>query len=431
VTTRTLQRCACGGHAPPGGECAQCRAKRVATESVSRTLSAPGRPLDAGVRASFERQWAHDFSRVRIHDDATAAGSAKAVGARAYTVGDDVAFAHGQYDPASGRGRALLAHELTHVRQQAGAPSSGPVTLLDHPAAEREADRAPAAVTQRVPGALQRQPDDEPAPAEAPAPTSAEGEPETDQPTPGAPVQLEGVEEAGEGEGEEELGVLAQAPVPMQAPPPAPAPAACEPDRSLTWADFTGRPPRRPRFGAETHMRTPTTGAGAARRFRAVLNGGASWVLPKFPGAAARATNGCAPRVAACQRAFARRRLANWSWNPAGCPAAIATATNATSAAECETVVGATCDSDATQESDRLLAHEQGHFDIACVLVKRANDALDAGMSFARVNRWLTRNHGRLQGRYDAQTNHGCNAGPQAAWEGDIAGDLRTRVAGP
>ena len=93
-------------------------------------------------------------------------------------------------------------------------------------------------------------------------------------------------------------------------------------------------------------------------------------------------------------------------------------------------VVGATCDSDATQDSDRLLAHEQGHFDIACVLAKRANDALAAGTSFRRVNRWLNRVQPAAQRRYDAQTNHGCNAGPQAAWEGDIAGGL-TGVAGP
>ena len=428
MSVRVLQRCACGAHATPGGECAQCRARRLAAESVSRTLRAPGRPLEASVRASFERAWSHDFSRVRIHDDATAAHSAKAVGARAYTVGDDVAFAAGQYDPSGGRGRALLAHELTHVRQQAASPRSGPVTLLNHPAAEHEADRAPATVTHRVPDALQRAADDEPAPAEAPATESADEEPAADEPARGAPVQVEGVEEAGE---DEELGVLAQAPVPAQAPPPAPALAACEPDRALTWADFAGRPPRRARFGAETHDGIPTQGAGAARRFRAVMNTGASWVLPKFPGSAARATNGCAPRVAACHRAFAARRPpASWTWNPAGCPASVATSTTATDDGECESVVGATCDSDAPQESDRLLAHEQGHFDIACVLVKRANDALAAGTSFRRVSRWLNRVQPAQQRRYDAQSDHGCNAGQQAAWEGDIAGGL-TGVAGP
>ncbi len=62
----------------------------------------------------------YDFSGVRIHADAAAAESARAVGALAYTAGRDVVFAAGQYAPASAAGRELLAHELTHVVQQGG-----------------------------------------------------------------------------------------------------------------------------------------------------------------------------------------------------------------------------------------------------------------------------------------------------------------------
>ncbi len=59
-----------------------------------------------------------DFSDVRIHDSPQAAASANAINARAYTVGNSIAFASGQYAPDSTNGQTLLAHELTHVVQQ-------------------------------------------------------------------------------------------------------------------------------------------------------------------------------------------------------------------------------------------------------------------------------------------------------------------------
>jgi Domain of unknown function (DUF4157) len=61
-----------------------------------------------------------DFSHVRVHTDAMAAESARRVNALAYTVGSDVVFAPGQFNPASFAGKRLLAHELTHVVQQTG-----------------------------------------------------------------------------------------------------------------------------------------------------------------------------------------------------------------------------------------------------------------------------------------------------------------------
>ena len=67
-----------------------------------------------------------DFSHVRVHTDARAAESARSVDATAYTVGTDIVFASGEYNPATNSGRRLLAHELTHVLQQTsgGAPRS-------------------------------------------------------------------------------------------------------------------------------------------------------------------------------------------------------------------------------------------------------------------------------------------------------------------
>src|SRR5262249_26539166 len=71
-----------------------------------------------GTREFFERGFGHDFSRVRIHDSASAAESARRIGAEAYTYGEDVRFASGRYRPGSPAGLKLLAHELAHVVQQ-------------------------------------------------------------------------------------------------------------------------------------------------------------------------------------------------------------------------------------------------------------------------------------------------------------------------
>jgi len=62
----------------------------------------------------------YDFSQVRIHSDHKAAESARALGAKAYTVSNSVVFGEGQYASDSPAGRRLLAHELTHVVQQNG-----------------------------------------------------------------------------------------------------------------------------------------------------------------------------------------------------------------------------------------------------------------------------------------------------------------------
>ena len=87
---------------------------------VHQVLRAPGRPLDAETRAFMEQRLGSDLSRVRVHHDARAAESARAVSARAFAVGQDVVFGAGQHAPATTGGRRLLAHELAHTIQQAG-----------------------------------------------------------------------------------------------------------------------------------------------------------------------------------------------------------------------------------------------------------------------------------------------------------------------
>lgn len=79
-----------------------------------------GRSLDAGVKSRMESAFGHDFSRVRIHADGKAGQLSDNLNARAFTVGPDIAFASGEYQPNTPVGDALLAHELAHVVQQSG-----------------------------------------------------------------------------------------------------------------------------------------------------------------------------------------------------------------------------------------------------------------------------------------------------------------------
>lgn len=88
---------------------------------VHEVLHSSGRPLDAATRAFIEPRFGHDFSQVRVHANAGAAESSRALNARAYTVGRDIVFGAGQYRPQDASGQRLLAHELAHVVQQNAA----------------------------------------------------------------------------------------------------------------------------------------------------------------------------------------------------------------------------------------------------------------------------------------------------------------------
>jgi hypothetical protein len=83
-----------------------------------QSLKGGGQPLPKSVRNFFEPRFEHDFSKIRVHNDAKSADIARSLNARAFTVGRDVLFGPGQYTPATLAGKRLLAHELTHVVQQ-------------------------------------------------------------------------------------------------------------------------------------------------------------------------------------------------------------------------------------------------------------------------------------------------------------------------
>lgn len=127
-----LRKCACGGGCPrcAGGDAlARAPSKPIGAAlpgaanlqpDIRAVLSTAGEPLDGASRAFMEPRFGRDFSRVRVHTDRQAQQSARRQHAHAYTVGHHIAFAPGRFAPGSPEGRHLLAHELTHVVQQAG-----------------------------------------------------------------------------------------------------------------------------------------------------------------------------------------------------------------------------------------------------------------------------------------------------------------------
>ncbi len=127
---------------------------------VHEVLRSPGKPLDSETRAFMEPRFGHDFSKVRVHTDEKAAESARAVNARAYTVGHDIAFGEGQYVQWATEGKKLISHELTHVMQQAmvsGGEASNAEVEMEARQAGQEilADNKPRITTKISAGKIQ------------------------------------------------------------------------------------------------------------------------------------------------------------------------------------------------------------------------------------------------------------------------------------
>lgn len=112
-------------------------------EAAIAAASGAGSPLGGAVAAQLGERLGDSFGDVRVHTDQHAADLSRAVSARAFTVGRDIFFAPGEYSPSSSSGRELLAHELTHVVQQRGAPATGPLSVSQPgDPSEREAEQA-------------------------------------------------------------------------------------------------------------------------------------------------------------------------------------------------------------------------------------------------------------------------------------------------
>ena len=113
------------------------------TPDVQSTINSSrgsGQSLDSNVAARLSPSLG-DLSDVRVHTDTQAHDLNHAVSARAFATGTDVYFAQNEYKPNTSDGDKLIAHELAHVVQQRGAPTSGPLTVSQPgDAMETEAD---------------------------------------------------------------------------------------------------------------------------------------------------------------------------------------------------------------------------------------------------------------------------------------------------
>jgi hypothetical protein len=113
-----------------------------ATEGHTRGIQnqlGGGARIESGLRGRMESAFGTDFGRVRFHNDAAAARTSRNVNARAFTIGHDVAFAAGEYQPGTLIGDALIAHELAHVVQQDGRPEA-PAGGAAYNSLEQDAD---------------------------------------------------------------------------------------------------------------------------------------------------------------------------------------------------------------------------------------------------------------------------------------------------
>ncbi|MBW4668240.1 MAG: DUF4157 domain-containing protein [Cyanomargarita calcarea GSE-NOS-MK-12-04C] len=79
-----------------------------------------GQPLADSIREPMEQAFGTDFNRVKVHTDSQADQLNQSIQAKAFTMGRDVFFRKGEYNPGSRGGQELIAHELTHVVQQGG-----------------------------------------------------------------------------------------------------------------------------------------------------------------------------------------------------------------------------------------------------------------------------------------------------------------------
>ena len=125
-------------NSPGFSESVQTKVEPVAKPTVMRHGGVSGGGVDPGVEQSIqgargsgqglsetikepmERAFGADFSGVRVHTNGNANQLNRSLHSRAFATGQDIFFKQGEYNPGSGEGQELIAHELTHVVQQNG-----------------------------------------------------------------------------------------------------------------------------------------------------------------------------------------------------------------------------------------------------------------------------------------------------------------------
>jgi hypothetical protein len=109
-----------------------------------------GQPLDSTLQGQMSQVLGYDFSEVKVHTSSEADDLNQQLGAKAFTTGQDVFFREGAYEPHTGSGQELVAHELTHVVQQgSGQVHSGGRMTVNQPGDihEQAADAVAKTVT--------------------------------------------------------------------------------------------------------------------------------------------------------------------------------------------------------------------------------------------------------------------------------------------
>ena len=102
------------------------------TEARIESQRGSGQAMDPVTQTAMESSFGADFSSVRIHTDSSAVQLSRDLNAHAFTVGNDIFFNEGTYQPHTKGGAGLLAHELTHVVQQGAAVQNKSVNRLPH-----------------------------------------------------------------------------------------------------------------------------------------------------------------------------------------------------------------------------------------------------------------------------------------------------------
>jgi uncharacterized protein DUF4157 len=110
-------------------------------QAIRKQLGA-GQPLDSHAKTRLQSAYGADFSNVRVHTDATAQQLSDNLNAHAFTIGSDIAFGPGEYQPGTVVGDALIAHELAHVMQQGGSSAVESQRKADDSALDADADRS-------------------------------------------------------------------------------------------------------------------------------------------------------------------------------------------------------------------------------------------------------------------------------------------------
>jgi hypothetical protein len=438
---------------------------------VDDVLQSSGQPLDSATRGFMEDRFGYDFGKVRVHQDARADASARAVNALAYTVGRDVVFGTGQYAPTTIEGRKLIVHELTHVVQQSTGsakarhlqrkPAPGPAK----PTLE-ESDKSwirAFGLRKWLKGIISDWRDIqaryEAATASTFHPTEALlmgiltasrsridlGEDQIKTELNGDPPLLKEFRDAYRkmisvvvpkfasltGKTATEVFQAHRQEIPEWALPATTGAtssktAGC---KTLSFADFNGTPPSGATKAAETdYDYTPKT-IKAGDTVTAVFDSASSWAQARFAHPTDRKATGLDKQVSDCKDFLKKNPGGSWD-GPTATPPICAAAppfpntAGITAVADCDPKIGVAIEKWQSAESPRLLKHEQFHMNLACTLADKATKALASGKDPGTVAARLMAQDKAATGDYDNHTNHGCKAAEQTKWEGLITGGL-------